>query len=159
MASRLGIANLLKYWLECTEDTDKIIDKFQEYCHQAQDRCKLYRNGDKVEDVKARYEAVWKSLRDKSRVYAINGSMPFVIRYSDIQLLMFTAAYQPLKTFEIIAIILDALYRDADMGRLTPPTELAPLCGLKPKDLMFPSEGQRAVLCTDQRGLSVGFLS
>lgn len=88
-------------------------------------------------------------------MYAIKGNTPFVVTYSDVKYLIFAATYQPVTTLHIVALVLDALYRNVDMGSLTPPTDLVPLCGMKPSQLLYPSEGQIAVLCSDQRGLVV----
>jgi hypothetical protein len=88
-------------------------------------------------------------------VYAIKGKTPFVVTYSDVKYLLFATTYQPITTLVIVAAVLDALYRDVDMGSITPPFDFVPLCGMKPSQLLYPSEGQIAVLCSDQRGLVV----
>jgi hypothetical protein len=128
-----------------------VVKHFLLHCHEVQDACALYRSGDKLEDVKARYDAVFTSLIEKPRVYAIPGNTPFTITYSDLKMLNFVINYVPVR-FPVLALVLDALYREVDMATLMPPVDLAPVCGMDPRDLLYPSEGQIAVLCSDERG-------
>lgn len=128
-----------------------MVEHFLRHCHQIQDTCALYRAGDTLKDIKARYDDVFTSLIEKPRVYAIPGYTPFTITYSDLKMLNFIINYVPSK-FPVLALVLDALYREVDMATLLPPVDLVPVCGLDPRDLLYPSEGQISVLCSDERG-------
>lgn len=129
-----------------------MIKRFQLYCHQAKARCRLYRDGDKLNDVRERFESILNNLADRPLVYAIEGSMPVYITYSTIKALLFSATYVP-AVFPSVAEVFDDLYRGVDVTRFLGPIDLSPLCEAKPKHLLriFPDDGGTAVLCTDQR--------
>jgi hypothetical protein len=129
-----------------------VIERFQLYCYQAQERCHLYREGDKLEDVKRRYDSVLQSLADEPRVYAKKGYMPVYITYSSFKSLLFTVAYAP-SFFPVIGMALDALHRGVDMATFVQPVDLSSLCEATPRIGAIKSldDGGTAVLCSDQR--------
>lgn len=138
--------------MNAVQDTDKVIDRFQLYCFQAEERCHLYRKGDQLADVRQRFASVLDSLAEQPRVYAIKGSMPVYITYSMVKTLLFSIAYAP-AVFPLIAMVLDALHRGLDVSTFMQPVDLSPLCESKPKDLRMqnPDDGGTAVMCGDQR--------
>ncbi|OIW32306.1 hypothetical protein CONLIGDRAFT_698959 [Coniochaeta ligniaria NRRL 30616] len=139
-------------WMNAVQDTDKVMERFRLYCYQAKERCHLYREGDKLDDVTERFDSILNSLADQPRVYAIKGLMPVYVSYSTVKALLFSATYVP-AVFPIVAIILDALYRGVDLTSLMGPIDLSPLCESKPRDprVHYPDDGGTAVLCSDQR--------
>ena len=139
-------------WVNAVQDMDKVIDRFQLYCFQAEERCHLYRQGDQLADVKQRFASVLDSLAEQPRVYAIKGSMPVYITYSMVKSVLFSAAYAP-SVFPTIALVLDFLHRGLDLSALWRPIDISPLCEANPINLQMldPGDGGTAVLCGDQR--------
>lgn len=128
-----------------------MIERFQVYCHQAEERCHLYREGDELDDVKRRFESVLSSLAEQPRVYAVKGSMPVYVTYSTMKAMLFSTTYVPV-TFPIVAIVFDALHRKLDLSSFLQPMDPAPLCESKPRDprMSLPDDGGTAVMCSDQ---------
>jgi hypothetical protein len=131
-----------------------VIDYFQLYCFQAQERCHLYRKGDQLTDLKARFAAVFQDLAEHPRVYAIKGSMPVYVTYSAIKSLLFSIAYVP-TLFPVAAAVLDGLHRGLDLSSFLhwQPIDMTPLCDSRFEDVRIksPDDGGLAVMCSDQR--------
>ncbi|KAH8887118.1 alpha/beta-hydrolase [Thozetella sp. PMI_491] len=108
----------LKEWyfgkyINFLHDTDKVMDAFYEFCHQAgPERCAFYR--DTTEAIKSRLDALIESMRTKPVVVpssADGPEMPEVITYSRLRRLISTMLYQPVWFFRSCAEIFAELER------------------------------------------------
>jgi len=134
-----------------------VSDSFAKYCHQAESSCQLYREGDKIEDLTARFYSVLESLRDKP-IASIDKNIgaPVVINHSDIKMMVFSTLYRPTVGFPAIAYLFDLLYKGQHekIGQLLgAPVAFRrkPSCGLPGPYWGYPEESQRAIMCSDKR--------
>ena len=132
-------------------------DSFAKYCHQVGSTCQLYREGDKVEDLRSRFHSVLENLREEP-ITSIDKTIgaPIIINHSDIKKIVFSALYSPTASFPSIAFLLDLLYRGQKeiVGQaLGPPIAFhrRPTCGLPGPYWAYPEEAQRAIMCSDKR--------
>jgi hypothetical protein len=143
-------------WFESQTDMDKAWASFFTYCHTAKSACRFYRDGDKVEDIVKRYQAVMEDLRENPLPLVMRDSkMPAILTVSDFRLLVFRTAYSPIGGFPLIATALDIL--DRKLGEIleftpTPPSyDLKPVCEHASPQRNYPGDAQRATLCGDKR--------
>ncbi|PQE16873.1 alpha beta-hydrolase protein [Rutstroemia sp. NJR-2017a BBW] len=143
-------------WFGSQTDMDKAWASFFTYCHTAKSACRFYRDGDKVEDIDHRYQAVMEELRENPLPLVMRDSMmPAILTVSDFRLQIFMSAYAPIWGFPLIATALDIL--DRKLGEIlefipTPPSyDLKHVCEHASPQLYYPGDAQKATLCGDKR--------
>ncbi|KAI1852416.1 hypothetical protein JX266_002594 [Neoarthrinium moseri] len=137
-------------WMDSMVDADKILDKFYTYCHEARWRCKLYRQGDEVQDIATRYEQILASLRTEPKIVFIPGFYtPVILTASDVHSAMFAALYNPIGTFPIMAEFLDALWTDQPVWVFVTTPVLWLLCGEVQLPIR-PDDSTAAISCSDR---------
>ena len=132
-------------------------DSFPKYCHQARNSCYLYREGDTIKDLKARFYKVLENLRDEP-ITAIDKRIgaPVIINHSDIKTIVFGSLYSPTASWPWLAFLLDLLYKgEHEMIGEALGSPIAfhrkPTCGLPGPYWGYPEEAQRAIMCGDKR--------
>ncbi|KAK1964290.1 alpha/beta-hydrolase [Colletotrichum sublineola] len=140
-------------WISGIQDADAVLDKFFYFCHLAKNGCALFRDGDDGPGpVKARYEQVMAKLRDEP-ITAIStlGHMPVVLMEADIKKVLFTSLYSPVKTFPLLANLLNRLLIGDDISDWLVVPDFGFIRDPNFKLPVYPEESSRAVLCSDGR--------
>ena len=87
-------------WADSIRDSDTIFDSFFEYCHQAEEKCALYRQGDEIRDIKSRLQGVQDSIKDNPiTIIEQQTKTPIIVKFGDLKLLLFSALYSPTRAF------------------------------------------------------------
>jgi hypothetical protein len=143
-------------WLGSQIDMDKAWASFFTYCHAAKSACKFYRDGDKVEDIDHRYQAVMEDLRKNPLPLVLQDTKtPALLTFSDFRSQVFRSSYAPIFGFPLLAKALDIL--DRKLGEIleltpTPPSyDLKPVCEHAGPQRNYIGDAQRATLCGDKR--------
>ncbi|KAL2162519.1 hypothetical protein VTH06DRAFT_7433 [Thermothelomyces fergusii] len=141
-------------WRESLADADKVLDGFFRYCAAAGRDCALYRDGDRADDVRRRYETVMERLRAGAVTFTHPDYFyPVIVRESLVKLLVFTSLYSPVQRFPPLAWILDHIYegRYEQLSAMFPDNE--PMCSVSgnPSLMALKTDAQRAIMCTDKR--------
>jgi len=146
-----AVTNLVSQgWTDSLRDIDTVLEHLFSSCHEAKKDCRLYRDGDGVEDVKARFMAVIHRLeRDPIVLIGAVAQLPTILTLSLVRQLLFAAMYSPMSSFPLIALLADILYRGEDPALLVGGPDLVPICGLKQKLLLYPDDSQVAIGCGD----------
>jgi len=144
-------------WSESLVDADADYNSFAKYCQQGKEACALYRDGDKVEDIQARFDAVLDGLKDNP-ITSINAitKAPAVVNLSDIRFLLFATLYSPTASFGLVAFLFDMLHRGlrdevAQLLGVPPAYHREPFCAAPLPSWMYPTEAQPAIMCSDKR--------
>lgn len=141
-------------WAESVQDTDAIMDSFSAYCHEAKDKCPMYQDGDKPEDIDSRLNGVLERIKKTPLTFSNRRSnVPVVIKYSDLKTLLFSTLYSPTAVWTPIASIFNELAAGHDevLENLVYFPELAPFCGSLLPYWAYPSDAQNAIMCSDKR--------
>ena len=140
-------------WAESLIDADAIYDSFPKYCAEAKDKCALYRSGDSPEDIAIRFYSILTKLQEHP-ITAIDPrtKSPVIGYYSDIKLLIFGVLYAP-QAFPALAKVVDLLYRgqNDELALLTPVYDLNPFCAPSLPYWTYPTDAQKAIMCSDKR--------
>ncbi|RDW56368.1 hypothetical protein BP5796_13243 [Coleophoma crateriformis] len=113
-----GVVNTTDYyqaaWLTNLQDTDKIIDKFYEYCHLAgPGKCSLNTGNSTPADIEILIEDLLTRLQeDPISVQASMTRGPEIITYSDIMELIRVTLYKPFVKFAPMADLLADVVQD-----------------------------------------------
>ncbi|KAK1989367.1 TAP-like protein-domain-containing protein [Colletotrichum cereale] len=153
-----NILTAQKTWIWSVQDADAVLDKFFYFCHLANNDCALFRDGDDGPGpVKERYEQAMAKLRDQP-ITAIStlGHMPVVLMEADIKRLLFTSLYSPVKTFPLLANLLNRFFvGDDSVGDDISDWLVVPDFGfIRDPDFklpVYPEESSRAISCSDSR--------
>jgi len=144
-------------WSESLVDADAGYNSFSKYCQQAKEECALYRDGDQVEDIRARFDAVLDNLKDNP-ITSINTitKAPTVVNLSDIRFLLFSTLYSPTAMYGIVALLVDMLHRGlrdevAQLLGVPPAYHREPFCVASLPSWTYPTESQPAIMCSDKR--------
>lgn len=146
------------------EDSDKIMEAFFTFCHKAgPEKCAFY--ADSAEAVKKRFLNLLGSLRISPvplQAYAnVTGpSMPQLVTYSQLQLLIRTCIYKPIHKFPALANAMAALeesnalpFYNLNNAASDPPT--MDFCGMNdtlptiPTDTSDGNDAFPAIMCAD----------
>nr|XP_036582974.1 uncharacterized protein CTRU02_07054 [Colletotrichum truncatum]KAF6791870.1 hypothetical protein CTRU02_07054 [Colletotrichum truncatum] len=147
-----NVYNTPSEWVSNMRDADSIVERFFYYCQLAEEKCALFRQGDEAKDIKARYDRVISGLRAEPLIVVSRYiNMPVVIMEADIQKSFFTALYSPMRTFSIIAHILNIIYEAGDLSSLLIYPDLTPMCNADFKIPISLDESFAAVGCSDRR--------
>ncbi|KAF8866925.1 alpha/beta-hydrolase [Acephala macrosclerotiorum] len=141
-------------WAESVQDTDAIMDSFSTYCHEAKDKCPMYKDGDKPEDIDDRLNSVLERIKATPLTFSSQRSnVPVVIRHSDLKKLLFGTLYSPTAVWMLIASIFNELAEGHDeiLENLVYLPELALVCGSLLPYWLYPSDAQNAIMCSDKR--------
>ncbi|KAL3423755.1 hypothetical protein PVAG01_05502 [Phlyctema vagabunda] len=142
-------------WQDSLIDADKIVTSFFEYCLQAGEKCALYRNEDKVEDIENRFKEIFARIQENP-VIVIDPfeKAPVILHYEQLKAAVFSAIYFPSSTFPPLATLLDMVYRNDEkalqMGMRAPTLGTLP-CGSKAPTWLYPGDAQMAIMCSDKR--------
>ncbi|TVY25767.1 Tripeptidyl aminopeptidase [Lachnellula hyalina] len=153
-------------WAESIRDADAIAELFYTYCHEAGNKCDLYKKDDTPADIKTRFEGVLARIR-KEPIVLVNDltKLPQVIYESDIRSLLFSTLYSPTLFSPITATIFDRLDSgDYDalkrlLGGFTPEPDLPSFCNPPPSPQYLTDEANFAIMCSDKRYPLNGTLS
>lgn len=142
-------------WRDSIRDADKISDSFATYCHEAGDKCALYRPGDKPSDIDARFWRILAGLKDNPITGIGPTKTPVIVSHSDVRMLLFASLYAPM-IFPIIATLFDLVEKGlgellAQFWVLPGLYDLKPLCTLHLPAWVYPTEAQVAIMCSDKR--------
>jgi hypothetical protein len=143
-------------WSDSLRDTDTILESFHTYCHSAEEQCALYRKGDKVADIKDRFQGVLAKIKKDPIISAGQpSSVPYVLYESDIRHTLFSTMYAPTATFPYIANFLNQLH-NGEFGAVphlmaTVGRDLDFFCGKPLSPQYFPNEATFAIMCSDKR--------
>ena len=151
------LANLCPYqaWVPATQDMDKVVDKFIRYCHEAGDKCSLYRDDDDIQTLRRRFDMVLADLAEKPRFFISETTYsPYLVTYSDVKRYLYRSTYSP-REFPVLATLFDLLHREEPVPLLAP-VDIPPLCWDDFPEYSYPNDGQVAVLCNDQK-TAVGY--
>src|SRR5688500_8231763 len=103
----------IQRWVFAIHDMDAILEKFFSQCHDDGYRCKLYRQGDTVDNVRQRFQSVMQKVRlTPLTIIAPLSRIPVIVTESDLRVVLFRSFYAPVKVFPIIAMMLDLIHRD-----------------------------------------------
>ncbi|OKL62049.1 hypothetical protein UA08_02401 [Talaromyces atroroseus] len=111
-----GVCNATDYytgrWLANLQDSDSIVDKFCEYCHQAGPEVCPFATGESAEDTKIYFDQILSSMQTGPIVVSGNPNRaPDVVTYSDLKTLIGEALYAPYKLFEPLAKVIAEVSR------------------------------------------------
>ena len=150
--------NLSDSWAKSLTDTDKVLDRYLEYCVEAAGECALYRAGDGLEDLKRRYRGILTRLAQQPASFTHPEFLyPVMVRDKEVKRMMFNAFLTP-SEWPAVAKSLNAIYegRYQDLAGQFPDLTAAcqPTRGVK--RLIPEGEAQKAILCGD-RSIKVAF--
>jgi hypothetical protein len=87
-------------WQDSIRDADAIFNSFPRYCHEAKEVCLLWREGDKLSDLEARFFGVLEDLKQNPIIVSDpNSKTPVIITYSDVKSVVFLILYSPILGF------------------------------------------------------------
>jgi pimeloyl-ACP methyl ester carboxylesterase len=152
-------------WALNLKDTDKIIDKFYDYCSAAgPKKCAFnFETSDPV-DIKASFESLISDIKeDPIAVPATSTRGPDIITYSDVMLLIRYTVYKPLALFPQLADLLADLKGNGSAFADFKADHDKPSCPLQKctekaiKEPCYPDDGgeaSAAIMCTDGADIS-----
>ncbi len=148
-------------WSESLRTTDAVFEHFFDTCHAAKEKCLLYRYGDRVEDIRERFDIVMTRVTNEPLIIVSRDSrLPVVVSVSLLKQLFFIALYQPVSLFPTVALVVDLLYREMDLSLLNGGTQdLYGICGLREKLPIDLDDSSKAIGCSDWRGYVSGLAS
>lgn len=139
-------------WTDSIQDTDTVLEHFFTNCYDAKTDCSLYRVGDRVDDIKQRFNLVTASIENEPLIsVAQNARLPSVLTISLVKQLLFAATYAPMTTFPLVALLMNELYNGIDLASQLGGPDLVPFCGLKQKIAIYPDDSSTAIGCSDWR--------
>ncbi|KAK4168490.1 hypothetical protein QBC43DRAFT_201868 [Cladorrhinum sp. PSN259] len=142
-------------WAESLLDADKILDKFFEYCAEAEGKCAFWNEGDGADELRSRYEDVMEALDSEEGPITFTHPkffFPVVLRRSYFRLIVFGTLKSPVLTYpalaEVLKILAEKRYKDLSIMF----TDLQVMCLLPGGGLPFNvvSDAQRAIMCADK---------
>lgn len=93
-------------------DIDNVLSSFFYYCHLAEQSCQFYRSHDTFSGIKARFNDIMNDLEQRAITFVDPISkLPGIITYGYFKVLLFGAMHDPIKTFPVIAQLLDSFDR------------------------------------------------
>ena len=156
-----GVVDVIDYFSGAMKkfmvDTEVVMDSFYEFCFKAGPvRCRFY-TGSKPEHIQERLSNVLKALRTQPLPYSISPYGPShteIFTYSDLRIIITSALYTPLQSFEHLAEFLVLIESSFELGYLdSDPGDSPPLtCSLDESassfhtDLLL-SEAYYAIRC------------
>ena len=117
----------------------------------------LYREGDGVEEIENRIEAVATKLRRQPISWVDERSrMPLTITYSDLRKILFGTLYSPTLAFPMVATIINLLYEGYDdiikqIFGYPGNFDAQPFCSNALPRTLYPDEAQISIMCSDKR--------
>lgn len=141
-------------WEESLVDADKVLDGFFRYCAAVGRKCALYRDGDRADDVRRRYEGVFEKLRTSPVTFTHPQFFyPVILRESLVKMLVFSTLYSPIQGFPGVAWILNCIYEGKYEQLSGMFGDAEPMCSLPGNTSLMElrMDAQRAVMCTDKR--------
>ncbi|KAF4629973.1 hypothetical protein G7Y89_g8169 [Cudoniella acicularis] len=99
-------------WSRSIEDSDAVWNSFYSYCHEAGEKCAIYRKGDTVTDIQERFDGFIDGFK-KNPVTLVepNSNMPVVVTPSKFRAIFFSTLYSPTQLYPMIATLFDLIYR------------------------------------------------
>ena len=144
-------------WADSIMDSDTISESFNEYCHQAKEKCAVYRQGDEVRDIRDRIQGVQEKIKENPITFIEpNTKMPVILEYALLKSLQFMTLYSPTGLFPLLAQVIDTLYRE-DIEQLRSilfvggGPDLHGICAPPLPAWLYPNEAQGTIMCSDKR--------
>lgn len=139
-------------WRDSLFDTDKILDRFFQYCAEAGSKCQLYRPGDKPEDLGQRYHGIMDGLTTNPATFTHpEYFFPVILQPNTIKQLVFSVLYSPVANFPLLATFLNLMYENKHeaLGALVQDAKIMCLVGDSPLTSLL-NDAQRAIMCGDK---------
>ena len=143
-------------WQESIVDTDKIFDSFATYCHDAGNKCALYRKNDNVSDIEERIESVMTQLKENPlSLIDPRARIPVTFSHGELKSLIFSSLYAPTLGFPTLALIINILHEGNEevlkqiFGTLL--YDRPAVCAPPLPAQAYPGDAQSAIMCSDKR--------
>ena len=139
-------------WVDSLVDADAIWEAFFTGCHEAGYKCKFYRDGDSIDDLRERFYALMDQLQERPAIVipsAPAANFPILITASDIKVAVFASLYAPNAAFAQIALLLDLILENG-MSPWAGAPVLPHFCHGTSSISLF-NEAQAAIMCSDKR--------
>ncbi|KAK4142660.1 TAP-like protein-domain-containing protein [Dichotomopilus funicola] len=140
-------------WRESLLDADSVLIPFWGYCASAKKRCALYREGDKMIDVKKRYDKVMEMLeKDFITFTHPQHYYPVLLQASLFKMLVFRGLYTPMQSFPSVAVLLNMVLEKNFQGLSLIFPDPKAMCAVEtsPEIMDWLTDAQRAIMCGDK---------
>ncbi|KAI8625374.1 alpha/beta-hydrolase [Xylariaceae sp. FL1651] len=139
-------------WMSSIVDADAIWERFFVYCAEAGSACKLYRTGDRPEDIKKRFNELMSLLEEHPAVVLPrDANIPALVTASDVKKTIFFAGlYAPISGFPLVAQTLNLILEDKLGDATAVGAGLLSLCGNITMPIWF-DDALKVIACSDKR--------
>lgn len=139
-------------WVDSLRDADAIWEGFFTSCHEAGQKCKFFRDGDEVGDIRDRYYTLMDRLQKQPAIVIPaqpDANFAVLITASDVKKAVFASLYAPNAGFAGLAVLLDLIHEDnlsLFVGPMIPPVVCHDM-----DTTYLPNDAQAAIMCSDKR--------